>query len=162
MHSDHRSVGEAVTLHWILRMGVVACFVGHGAFGIITKKAWVPYFAVWRIPEPWAWALMPAVGVVDISIGILTLFRPVPAVLLWMVFWGFQTASLRPLSGEPIWELLERAGNFGVPLALLWTAHRPRSLGEWFSPLRSALLVEPRAHQIGWILRLTTGALRWR
>ena len=125
MLSDRCSVGEPATLRWILRIGVVACFVGHGAFGIITKKAWVPYFAVWGIPESWAWILMPVVGVVDISIGVLTLFRPLPAVLLWMVFWGFQTACLRPLSGEPIWELLERAGNFGVPLALLWTAALP-------------------------------------
>jgi hypothetical protein len=151
--------GESVTLHWILRIGVVGCFVGHGAFGIITKKAWVPYFAVWEIPELWAWRIMPVVGVMDISIGVLTLFRPLPAVLLWMVFWGFQTACLRPLSGEPIWELLERAGNFGVPLALLWTADWPGSLREWFSPLRPVPLGEERAQQVGWILRVTTAAL---
>ena len=159
MLSDRCSVGAPATLRWILRIGVVACFVGHGAFGIITKKAWVPYFAVWGIPESWAWILMPVVGVVDISIGVLTLFRPLPAVLLWMVFWGFQTACLRPLSGEPIWELLERAGNFGVPLALLGTAARPASLRDWFSPLRPAPLGEPRARQISWILRLATASL---
>jgi hypothetical protein len=45
---------SASALHWILRMACAACFVGHGAFGIITKKAWVPYFAVWGISEPWA------------------------------------------------------------------------------------------------------------
>ena len=152
-------VRQAVTLHWILRIAAAACFVGHGAFGIITKKVWVPYFAVWGIPESWAWPLMPLVGVVDISLGVLTLVRPLPAVLLWMVFWGFQTACLRPLSGEPIWELLERAGNFGVPMALLWSADRPRSLREWFSPLRPAPLGAERARQIGWILRVTTAAL---
>ena len=151
--------GDPVTLHWILRLGVVACFVGHGAFGIITKKAWVPYFAVWGIPEPWAWTLMPLVGALDISIGVLTLFRPLPAVLLWMVFWGLQTACLRPLAGEPVWELLERAGNFGVPLALLWTADRLKSLRDWFSPVRPAPLDAPRAQQIGWILRITTASL---
>jgi hypothetical protein len=150
---------QAVTLHWILRIAAAACFVGHGAFGIITKKVWVPYFGVWGIPESWAWPLMPVVGVVDISVGILTLARPLPALLLWMTFWGFQTACLRPLSGEPIWELLERAGNFGVPLALLWTAHWPRSLRAWFSPLRPAPLGEERAREIGWILRVTTAAL---
>ncbi len=152
-------VRQAVTLHWILRIAAAACFVGHGAFGIITKKVWVPYFAVWGIPESWAWPLMPVVGVVDISIGVLTLVRPLPAVLLWMVFWGFQTACLRPFSGEPIWELLERAGNFGVPMALLWSADWPRSLREWFSPVRHPAQPAAGAAQMGWILRVTTAAL---
>lgn len=78
---------------------MAACFIGHGAFGIITKAAWLPYFAVWGIPEPWAWRLMPIVGAVDVSIGILTLIRPVRAVILYMVVWGLQTAALRPLGG---------------------------------------------------------------
>jgi hypothetical protein len=29
------------------------------------------------IPEAWAWKLMPVVGAVDISIGVLTLIQPV-------------------------------------------------------------------------------------
>ena len=107
------------TLHWILRLAVAACFIGHGAFGIITKAAWLPYFAVFGIPESWAWRLMPVVGAVDIAVGTLTLFQPVRAVVLYMAFWGFQTACLRPLAGQGVWELLERAGNYGVPLAFL-------------------------------------------
>ena len=99
--------------------GVAACFIGHGAFGIITKAAWVPYFAMFGIPEAWAWKLMPVVGAVDISVGVLTLIQPVRAVILYMAFWGFQTACLRPLAGQGMWELFERAGNYGVPLAFL-------------------------------------------
>jgi hypothetical protein len=152
-------VDEAVALHWILRVAVAACFVGHGAFGLIGKKAWVPYFAVWGFPEPWAYFLMPVVGAMDVSIGVLTLFRPLPAVLLWMVFWGFQTACLRPLSGEPIWELLERAGNFWVPLALLWSGGWPGSLRAWFSPVRPSGLGPSQARQMAWILRVTTAAV---
>jgi hypothetical protein len=34
----------AATLHWILRVAVAACFIGHGAFGIITKAAWFDAF----------------------------------------------------------------------------------------------------------------------
>jgi hypothetical protein len=60
-----------------LRIGACLCFVGHGAFGVIGKEAWLPYFA--------------AVGI------------------------GPDTG--RAL--EPFWEALERAGNYGVPLALL-------------------------------------------
>lgn len=33
-------------LHWILRLGVVGCFIGHGAYGVLTKEAWVPFFGV--------------------------------------------------------------------------------------------------------------------
>src|SRR5262249_60324963 len=50
-------------------------------------------------------------------------------------------------------------GNFGVPLALLWSADWPRSLREWFAPLRPIPLGELRAQQLRWILRITTAAL---
>jgi hypothetical protein len=29
-------------LHWILRLGVIGCFIGHGAYGLLTKEPWVP------------------------------------------------------------------------------------------------------------------------
>src|SRR6187549_1742725 len=67
---------EAQIVHWTLRIGAFACYVGHGAFGIITKAAWVAYFAVVGIPEWMAWRLMPIVGTVDILMGILVLVRP--------------------------------------------------------------------------------------
>jgi hypothetical protein len=98
----------------ILRVGIAMEFVGHGAFGIITKAAWLPYFGVFGIPATLAWRLMPVVGTSDICFGILTLVCPVRIVLLYMTAWGFITACLRPLSGEPMWELIERAANFGV------------------------------------------------
>jgi hypothetical protein len=124
---------DSDTLHWILRISVAACFIGHGAFGLITKAAWLGYFAIFGIPEAWAWKLMPVVGVVDVSVGVLTLIQPVRAVILYMTFWGFQTACLRPLTGQGVWELLERAGNYGVPLAFLCLLGAGRSPADWFS-----------------------------
>jgi len=150
---------DTVTLHWILRVAVAGCFIGHGAFGLITKAAWVPYFAIFGIPEAWAWKLMPIVGVVDISVGVLTLIRPVRAVVLYMTFWGFQTACLRPLAGQGVWELFERAGNYGVPLAFLCLLGPGRSLADWFSFRPAPPLTVERAATIGWILRLTTALL---
>jgi hypothetical protein len=147
------------TLHWILRVAVAACFIGHGAFGIITKAAWLPYFAIVGIPEAWAWKIMPMVGAVDISVGVLTLFQPVRAVILYMAFWGFQTACLRPLAGQGLWELLERAGNYGVPLAFLCLVGAGRSLADWFSARPAPALTAARASAIGWILRVTTALL---
>jgi hypothetical protein len=150
---------DTVTLHWILRVAVAACFIGHGAFGLITKAAWVPYFAIFGIPEAWAWKLMPVIGGVDVSVGVLTLIQPVRAVVLYMTFWGFQTACLRPLAGQGVWELLERAGNYGVPLAFLCLLGSGRSLEDWFSFRPAPPLTFARAATIGWILRVTTALL---
>jgi hypothetical protein len=119
-------------VHWCLRLGASACFIGHGAFGIITKAAWVPYFAVAGIPSDVAYALMPVVGAVDIFMGLTVLFSPRPIVLLYMAVWAWWTALLRPLAGEPAFETLERAGNYGVPLAMLLLVGRPRSWRGWF------------------------------
>lgn len=146
-------------LHWVLRVAVAACFIGHGAFGIITKAAWVPYFGLYGIPEAWAWQLMPLVGTVDITVGVLTLVQPVRAVVLYMSFWGLMTAGLRPLSGQGMWELLERAGNYGVPLAFLFLLGAGRSFVDWFSTRPADPLTEPRATALGWILRVTTALL---
>lgn len=146
-------------LQWILRAGVAACFIGHGAFGIITKAAWLPYFAVWGIPEVWAWRLMPVVGAVDIAVGVLTLVQPLRAVVLYMSLWGLQTACLRPLAGQGLWELLERAGNYGVPFALLLLLGFGRSLPDWFSRRPAPPLTPERATAMGWTLRITTALL---
>ncbi|MEO6004412.1 MAG: hypothetical protein ABIZ04_07645 [Opitutus sp.] len=104
---------------WILRIGVAGCFIGHGAFGLITKAAWVPYFGVAGISESLAWQLMPWVGGIDVTIGLLALVFPCRSLFVWAALWATWTALLRPLAGEPVWELLERAGNYGVPLAIL-------------------------------------------
>ena len=95
------------------------CFIGHGAFGIITKSIWCNYFAVFGIGHDLAYRMMPVLGSVDIVLGLSLLFYPTRAVLVWLVGWGSVTALLRPLSGESAGELIERAGNYGAPLALL-------------------------------------------
>jgi hypothetical protein len=142
-------------LLWLFRLSVFATYVGHGAFGIIGKKAWVPYFGVVGIPEPWAWQLMPIIGTVDISIGLITLLSPRRAVLLYATIWAFWTALLRPLAGEPVWEAVERAGNYGVPLAFL-LASQARG---WFSKLEIRPVDALAKLQLRWILRVTTSAL---
>jgi hypothetical protein len=118
----------------MLRVACAAEFVGHGAFGIITKAAWVPYFGVVGIPPEGAWMLMPVVGTVDVTIGLLVgIVRPVRVVLLYMVVWGFLTAMIRPLAGEPIWEFIERIPNWAIPLALFCVRGPARSRRDWLS-----------------------------
>ncbi len=118
-------------IFWLLRLACAAEFIGHGAFGIITKAVWVPYFGVVGIPEDVAYRLMPVIGTIDISLGILVLLTPVRAALLYMAFWGFMTATIRPIAGEPVWEFLERAPNWGVPLALLYLRGWGTTLRTW-------------------------------
>ena len=112
-------VASRSTLAWTLRVGAFMCFAGHGAFGVMTKRAWLPYFAIANIGGDLAYRLMPVIGTVDIVVGVLALICPLPAIGIWMTLWAIWTALLRPLSGESGWEALERAGNYGVPLALL-------------------------------------------
>jgi len=150
---------EVVTLHRIFRLAVAAEFIGHGAFGIRTKAAWLPYFAVAGITEASAWTLMPVIGAVDIALGVLALLRPMRAMLLYMAFWGFFTACLRPLASEGIWECLERAGNFGVPLAFLGLVGWVRSRPDWFARLAPPTITPTRVATLAWLLRFTTGML---
>jgi len=49
-----------------------------------------------------------------------------------MAFWGFRTALLRPIVGEPIWDFIERWANWGAPLALLLLIGWPKSFKELF------------------------------
>jgi hypothetical protein len=106
-------------IHYTLRIASAMCFIGHGAFGIITKSIWCNYFALFGISHSMAYRLMPITGTIDILLGIILLFKPIRAIALWLVIWGIITALCRPLSGEPFAEFVERAGNFGAPLALL-------------------------------------------
>ena len=41
-------------LHWLLRLGGVGCFLGHGTYGLMTKEAWMPYCGVVAIDRAWA------------------------------------------------------------------------------------------------------------
>ena len=123
-------------IHYTLRFASAMCFIGHGAFGIITKPIWLNYFAVFGIGHDMGYHMMPVVGVLDILMGISLLLYPTRAILLWLVVWGFITAMCRPLSGEHVAEVIERAGNYGAPLALLiLSGFGGKSLKNWFSKI---------------------------
>jgi hypothetical protein len=123
-------------IHYTLRTAAAMCFIGHGAFGIITKTIWCNYFALFGIGNTTAYQLMPILGSVDIILGIILLIKPVRAIAVWLAIWGIMTALCRPLSGEPFAEFIERAGNFGAPLCLLILAGGLPFNFRWlFSPI---------------------------
>ena len=157
-----RQLPLATKLHWILRIGMLMEFVGHGAFGIMGKEGWLAYFNVFRIPDSAAWDLMPVVGAVDITIGVVTLLRPMRAVLAYAAFWGVMTALLRPMAGQGVWEeVLERGGNFGIPLALLVLVGvgSPRHVRSWFESARPREMSPELARRLSWVLRAMVAAL---
>ena len=118
----------------------------------------MPYFAVGGISEPLAWRLMPWIGTMDVIMGLLALVWPCRALFIWAALWATWTALLRPLSGEPVWEFIERAGNYGVPFALLAVVGTD---GPLFTrlPFRWPRLGAARRVLLVWILRLTTATL---
>ena len=116
----------------VLRIAIAGEFFGHGIFALQGKKEWIGWFANFGVSDPeFATRLLFLVGAIDIFFAILILIKPIRAALLWMTFWGFWTALIRPIVGEPIWDFVERFANWGAPLALLLLIGWPKNWKEW-------------------------------
>ena len=146
-------------LFWVLRIAAAMCFIGHGAFGIITKPSWLVYLGVVGIGRELGFVLMPVIGVVDILLGLSMLIRPTKAALAYMTLWAMWTALLRPLAGQGFSETLERGGNYGVPFALLVIGLAAFPRGNWFGEIVPPPTDVALTRRLAWILRLTTGVL---
>jgi len=153
---QHAAGARGEGAYWALRVGAAMCFIGHGAFGFITKAAWLPYFGAVGIPEAWAWTLMPLIGAVDVTAGMAVLFAPRGLPLVYMSVWALWTALLRPLSGESLFEAVERAGNYGVPFALLVMTSVPRSLRDLLVRLDGPAKEDSPLEAVMSILKWTT------
>ena len=120
-------------IEWVLRISVAGEFIGHGVFALQGKKEWIRWFAKFGVADAGlATQFLFLVGIIDIALAILVLIKPVRVALLWMVFWGFWTALIRPLVGMPVWDFVERWANWGAPLALLLLIGFPKTFKEWF------------------------------
>ena len=109
------------TISWLLRLAVAGEFFGHGMFAVGGKAQWVGWIQeLLKVDAALAGQILLVVGVVDLALALIVLVRPIRGLLLWMVFWGFATALVRPLVGEPIWDFVERWANWGAPLALYY------------------------------------------
>jgi hypothetical protein len=108
------------SLDWVLRIAVAGEFFGHGILAFTNAEpkwgTWVQQFI--PVDSETAVTILAVVGAIDILLAILVLIRPWKPALLWMIFWGFFTALLRPLVGESFWGFVERWANWGAPLAL--------------------------------------------
>lgn len=120
-------------VEWILRIGVAGEFLGHGVLALQGKESWLSWFANFGVSDPaTATNLLFAIGIVDVLVALIVLTRPIRLVLLWAAFWGFWTALVRPIVGEPIWDFIERFANWAAPLALLMFRGWPSNGKNWF------------------------------
>lgn len=172
-------------LHWTLRVSLALCFIGHGAWGLVNKAGWLPFFASQGIEPELAWNLQRPIGVFDIAMGCLLLWKPRRIVVMWMFLWALWTAILRPLAGNltkvkvegewtvqlatdsmnvprmQTWEFWERAGNWGPAflLLLMGGAFLMTSSKSWLQPYREPLLTKDKMDGIFWLCRFLVAAL---
>lgn len=115
----------------LLRLGVFGSFFGHGIFALQVKQSWLPYFTAVGLSESVGTVLLPLIGIMDIVVALIALLYPLRIVLVWAAAWGFWTALMRPIAGEPIWDFVERSANWAAPLALLALQGWPKKAKDW-------------------------------
>jgi hypothetical protein len=108
-------------IEWLLRVGVAGEFLGHGLLAIEGKKDWLGWInQMIHVDIPTATTLLLLIGIADVIMALIVLFRPVRPLLLWMAIWGFWTALVRPLVGVGWLDFIERSANWAAPLALYY------------------------------------------
>jgi hypothetical protein len=119
-------------MEWILRISVAGEFIGHGLLAVGGKKDWISWISQMTGADAGlATQLLFWIGVFDVAMAILILIKPVRLVILWMAFWGFWTALVRPLVGVGWLDFVERSANWGAPLTLLLLIGWPKDWREW-------------------------------
>jgi hypothetical protein len=122
----------------LLKYSIGLTFIGHGCKVLLQYPEYQDYlytlFETMRVPlsDSHMESLMLVIGVTDLFTGIFILFKPSykPA-LLYLLFWGFLTALLRPFYNglEGIYPFLIRIPHWLIPLLLiLWTKRIKRGV----------------------------------
>ncbi len=125
---------ETSRIDLTLRIAMFGEFLGHGVFAWQLKQHFLEMLtAMTGIAGGTAQTLMKMIGASDIFIAFLVIVRPIRIVLIWGALWALATAIARPVSGDPIWDFVERWANVGVPLALLYIRGIPKSGKELLS-----------------------------
>jgi hypothetical protein len=123
---------DPLSVEAILRIGAFGCFLGHGwiAAWKLEYGPWSKFTAAAGFRDSEAQVIMPLIGWMDLILAVVTLLRPMELLSAWMVVWAFSTAlvrpvsaglarAMRPMSDNATWGFVERASNWGCPLALL-------------------------------------------
>ena len=134
MNSPLNKTDDRQKIDWILRIAVFGTFLGHGVLAIQLKPSFLIMLeGMSGISGQLAENLLVTIGVIDIITAILAIVYPFRLLLIWATAWSLLTAIARPVSGDPIWDFIERWANIGAPLALLYVRHLPTSIKELFT-----------------------------
>ena len=109
-------------LAWIMRASIALLLVGHGGLGIwAAKQEWFDFLGWFGVTDTSQSAdLMQWVGLFEVGLGLAVLLKPMRGLLLFVFAWKVGTELLRPLVGQPNYQFVERAGDYVLPLTLLW------------------------------------------
>lgn len=106
-------------MEWLLRIGVAGEFAGHGLLALGGKKDWIGWISqLIHTSTQTSTTLLVLIGITDLIVALIVLFKPMKPVLLWATFWGFWTALVRPIVGIGWLDFIERSANWAAPLAL--------------------------------------------
>jgi len=119
------AIGEhlARQLAWIIRFSIALLLVGHGGLGIwANKKEWFDFFGYFGISQATVVSahLSQWIGWGEIILGLAVFIKPCRSLLIFVLIWKIGTELLRPLVGQPIYQFIERGGDYVLPLALFW------------------------------------------
>ncbi|MCB9195196.1 MAG: hypothetical protein H6598_03140 [Flavobacteriales bacterium] len=128
------SLSHQKKIEYLLRFAVFGVFLGHGYFAFTVKEHWISYLEAVGFSYNTSIEIMPYIGILDFFVAGIILLYPIRVVVLWAAIWALATATVRPISGEPIWDFVERAANWGAPLALLLLLGIPQNLKDWLRP----------------------------
>jgi len=111
---------------WVLRIAVFGTFFGHGLLAFQGHPSWIHYLTFWGFTMEAAKTTMLIIGVLDMALAISVVFKPLRPILIYAVVWAFATALMRWIVDANVIGFVERAANWGAPLALLLLNNRKK------------------------------------
>lgn len=124
----HDNVFVPDWLLFLTRVSLFIIFFVHGLGCLWLHPGYIDYMiGAWAtftgsfMDQSVAENILIAIGVIDIIIAVIVLFKPLRFVLLWMVIWGFLTSLLRIVDAGVFnyTEFLIRVPHFILPLVCL-------------------------------------------
>ena len=104
----------------LLTVTIFLLLVGHGGLALGAKAMLVEHWhsiGLATLDESGK-AFTRMIGAAEIAAAFVLLAWPTRALCLGIVAWKLFTELLFITSGDPVWEVVERAGSYGAPLAL--------------------------------------------
>ncbi len=115
-----------------LRFGVFGTFIGHGWNAFLINPAWIPLLTSLGLSNETALVLLPMIGVLDMIVALIVLFKPIKLVLIWAMTWAFLASLSRLTAGQPMGEFVERIALWICPLSLLILNGFPKKTKDFF------------------------------